>query len=109
VTGVSAAVAMISNPVAGTLSDRTTGRLAAADRGSSAARWSGAAALALLAASTRSRASSAGLGPGRAEQLQASLTAAVPNQVPVAAARRGVRVDRHPVDRRVLLVTWAWP
>ena len=84
-TGIGAAVAMIANPVAGALSDRTVGRFGGAARGSPAARWPGRPALVRCPASMRwSALFSPVPGAGQPDAMQASLSAAVPDQVPVA-------------------------
>ena len=90
VTGVGAAVAMISNPVAGALSDRTTGRLGRRRPWIIGGALAGAAALALLAGQHTIAGVLVGwcLAQAALNSMQASLTAAVPDQVPVP--QRGV-------------------
>jgi MFS family permease len=90
VTGVGAAVAMISNPVAGALSDRTTGWLGRRRPWIIGGALAGAAALALLAGQHTIAGVLIGwcLAQAALNSMQASLTAAVPDQVPVP--QRGV-------------------
>jgi MFS family permease len=90
VTGVGAAVAMISNPVAGALSDRTTGRLGRRRPWIIGGALAGTAALGLLAGQHTIAGVLIGwcLAQAALNSMQASLTAAVPDQVPVA--QRGV-------------------
>ena len=90
VTGIGAAVAMISNPVAGALSDRTTGRFGRRHPWTVCGALAGAAALVLLAGQQTIAGLLIGwcLAQAGLNAMQASLTAAVPNHVPVA--QRGV-------------------
>jgi len=86
VTGIGAAVAMISNPVAGALSDRTTSRFGRRHPWTVCGALAGAAALALLAGQH----TIAGviiawcLAQTGLNAMQASVTAGVPDHVPVA-------------------------
>jgi MFS family permease len=86
VTGIGAAVAMIANPVAGALSDRTVGRFGRRRPWIAGGALAGAAALVLLAGQH----ALAGvilawcLAQASLNAMQASLSAAVPDQVPVA-------------------------
>ncbi len=90
VTGIGAAVAMIANPVAGALSDRTTGRFGRRHPWTVGGAVAGAAALVLLAGQH----SMAGvivawcLAQASLNAMQASVTAGVPDHVPVD--QRGV-------------------
>jgi MFS family permease len=85
VTGIGAAVAMISNPVAGALSGRTTGRLGRRRPWIIGGALAGAVALALLAGQHTIAGVIIGwcLAQAALNSMQASLTAAVPDQVPV--------------------------
>jgi MFS family permease len=86
VTGVGAAVAMIANPVAGALSDRTTGQFGRRRPWIVCGALAGAAALVLLAGQH----TIAGilicwcLAQAGLNAMQASVTAGVPDHVPVA-------------------------
>ena len=86
VTGIGAAVAMISNPVAGALSDRTTSRFGRRHPWTVCGALAGAAALVLLAGQH----AIAGviiawcLAQAGLNAMQASVTAGVPDHVPVA-------------------------
>ncbi len=86
VTGIGAAVAMISNPVAGALSDRTTSRFGRRHPWTVCGALAGAAALVLLAGQS----AIAGviiawcLAQAGLNAMQASVTAGVPDHVPVA-------------------------
>jgi MFS family permease len=86
VTGVGAAVAMIANPVAGALSDRTTGRSGRRRPWLVGGALAGGAALAFLAGQHTLAGVIAGwcLAQAGLNALQASLSAAVPDHVPVA-------------------------
>jgi MFS family permease len=86
VTGIGAAVAMISNPVAGALSDRTTGRFGRRHPWTVCGALAGAAALVLLAGqSTIAGVTIAWcLAQAGLNAMQASVTAGVPDHVPVA-------------------------
>jgi len=86
VTGIGAAVAMIANPVAGALSDRTTGRFGRRHPWTVCGALAGAAALALLAGQHAIAGLIAGwcLAQACLNAMQASLTAGVPDHVPVA-------------------------
>jgi MFS family permease len=90
VTGIGAAVAMISNPVAGALSDRTTGRLGRRRPWIIGGALAGALALALPTGQHTIAGVIIGwcLAQAALNSMQASLTAAVPDQVPVP--QRGV-------------------
>ena len=85
-TGIGAAVAMISNPVAGALSDRTTSRFGRRHPWTVCGALAGAAALVLLAGQH----AIAGviiawcLAQASLNAMQASVTAGVPDHVPVA-------------------------
>ncbi|MFF0310548.1 MFS transporter [Streptosporangium sp. NPDC004379] len=85
VTGAGAAVAMLSNPVAGALSDRTAGRFGRRHPWTLAGALAGAAALALLAGQD----TVAGvmicwcLAQAGLNAMQAALSAGVPDHVPV--------------------------
>jgi MFS family permease len=86
VTGIGAAAAMISNPLAGALSDRTTGRFGRRHPWTVGGALAGAAALVLLAGQH----TIAGviiswcLAQAALNAMQASVTAGVPDHVPVA-------------------------
>jgi MFS family permease len=86
VTGIGAAVAMISNPVAGALSDRTTSRFGRRHPWTVCGALAGAVALVLLAGQS----TIAGviiawcLAQAGLNAMQASVTAGVPDHVPVA-------------------------
>jgi MFS family permease len=86
VTGIGAAVAMISSPVAGALSDRTTSRFGRRHPWTVCGALAGAAALVLLAGQS----TIAGviiawcLAQAGLNAMQASVTAGVPDHVPVA-------------------------
>jgi MFS family permease len=86
VTGIGAAVAMISNPVAGALSDRTTSRFGRRHPWTVCGALAGAVALVLLAGQS----TIAGviiawcLVQAGLNAMQASVTAGVPDHVPVA-------------------------
>jgi len=86
VTGIGAAVAMISNPVAGALSDRTTSRFGRRHPWTVCGALAGAAALVLLVGQH----AIAGviiawcLAQAGLNAMQASVTAGVPDHVPVA-------------------------
>lgn len=86
VTGLGAAVAMIANPVAGALSDRTTGRFGRRRPWLAGGVLAGALALLLLAGQHTLAGVIAGwcLAQAGLNALQASLSAAVPDHVPVA-------------------------
>ena len=86
VTGIGAAVAMISNPVAGALSDRTTGRFGRRRPWVVCGTLAGAAALVLLGGQHAIAGVIAGwcLAQAALNAMQASLSAAVPDHVPVA-------------------------
>jgi MFS family permease len=86
VTGIGAAVAMISNPVAGALSDRTTGRFGRRHPWTVGGALAGAAALALLAGQHTIAGLIIGwcLAQAGLNAMQASVTAGVPDHVPVA-------------------------
>src|SRR5487761_779674 len=85
VTGIGAAVAMVSNPVAGALSDRTISRFGRRHPWTVCGALAGAAALALLAGQH----TIAGvivawcLAQAGLNAMQASVTAGVPDHVPV--------------------------
>ena len=85
VTGVGAAVAMISNPVAGALSDRTTGRFGRRRPWVVCGALAGAAALVFLGGQHAIVGVLAGwcLAQAALNAMQASLSAAVPDHVPV--------------------------
>src|SRR2546430_3508134 len=86
VTGIGAAVAMISNPVAGALSDRTTSRFGRRHPWTVCGALAGAAALVLLAGQHAiARVIIAWrLAQAGPNAMQASVTAGVPDHVPVA-------------------------
>jgi len=86
VTGLGAAVAMIANPVAGALSDRTVSRFGRRRPWLVGGALAGAAALAFLAGQHTLAGVIAGwcLAQAGLNALQASLSAAVPDHVPVA-------------------------
>jgi MFS family permease len=86
VTGIGAAVAMISNPVAGALSDRTTSRFGRRRPWVAGGALAGAAALVLLGGQHAIVGVLAGwcLAQAALNAMQASLSAAVPDHVPVA-------------------------
>jgi len=86
VIGVGAAVAMISNPVAGALSDRTTGRFGRRHPWTVGGALAGAAALVLLAGQHTIAGVIIGwcLAQAGLNAMQASIAAAVPDQVPVS-------------------------
>jgi MFS family permease len=90
VTGIGAAVATISNPVSGALSDRTTGRFGRRHPWTLCGALVGAAALVLLAGQHTIGGVIIGwcLAQAGLSAMQASLTAGVPDRVPVA--QRGV-------------------
>jgi MFS family permease len=90
VTGIGAAVAMIANPVAGALSDRTAGRFGRRHPWTVCGALAGAAALVLLAGQHTIGGVIIGwcLAQVGLNAMQASLTAGVPDHVPVA--QRGV-------------------
>jgi MFS family permease len=86
VTGAGAAVAMISNPVAGALSDRTTSRFGRRRPWIVCGTLTGAAALVLLGGQHAIAGVVAGwcLAQAGLNAMQASLSAAIPDHVPVA-------------------------
>jgi MFS family permease len=86
VTGIGAAVAMIANPVAGALSDRTVSRFGRRRPWIACGAVAGAAALVLLAGQHALAGVIVGwcLAQAALNAMQASLSAAVPDQVPVA-------------------------
>jgi MFS family permease len=86
VTGIGAAVAMISNPVAGALSDRTTSRFGRRHPWTVCGALAGAAALLLLAGQHTIAGLIIGwcLAQAGLNAMQASITAGVPDHVPVA-------------------------
>lgn len=86
VTGAGAAVAMLWNPVAGALSDRTTSRFGRRHPWSLAGALVGAGAMVLLARQDTIAGMAAGwcLVQAGLNAMQASLTAGVPDHVPVA-------------------------
>ncbi len=90
VTGIGAAVAMIANPVAGALSDRTTGRFGRRHPWTVGGAVAGAAALVLLAGQHTIAGVIVGwcLAQASLNAMQASVTAGVPDHVPVD--QRGV-------------------
>jgi MFS family permease len=90
VTGIGAAVAMISNPVAGALSDRTTSRFGRRHPWIVAGALAGAAALILLAGQHTIAGLIIGwcLAQAGLNAMQAAVTAGVPDHVPVE--QRGV-------------------
>jgi MFS family permease len=85
VTGIGAAVAMVANPVAGALSDRTTSRFGRRRPWIVCGALAGAAALVLLAGQHALAGVILGwcLAQAGLNAMQASLTASVPDQVPV--------------------------
>ena len=85
VTGIGAAVAMIANPVAGALSDRTTGRFGRRHPWTVCGALAGAAALAFLAGQHTIAGLIIGwcLAQAGLNAMQASVTAGVPDHVPV--------------------------
>jgi MFS family permease len=85
VTGIGAAVAMIANPVAGALSDRTVSRFGRRRPWIACGAVAGAAALVLLAGQHALAGVIIGwcLAQAGLNAMQASLSAAVPDQVPV--------------------------
>jgi len=85
VTGIGAAVAMIANPVAGALSDRTVSRFGRRRPWIACGAVAGAAALVLLAGQHALAGVILGwcLAQAGLNAMQASLSAAVPDQVPV--------------------------
>src|SRR6516164_5635967 len=85
VTGIGAAVAMVANPVAGALSDRTASRFGRRRSWIVCGALAGAAALVLLAGQHALAGVLIGwcLAQARLNAMQASLTASVPDQVPV--------------------------
>src|SRR5215472_13181331 len=85
VTGIGAAVAMISNPVAGGLSDRTTSRFGRRHPWTVCGALAGAAALALLAGQHTIAGVIIGwcLAQAGLNAMQASVTAGVPDHVPI--------------------------
>ena len=86
VTGIGAAVAMAANPVAGALSDRTVSRFGRRRPWIAGGALAGAAALVLLAGQHVLAGVILGwcLAQASLNAMQASLSAAVPDQVPVA-------------------------
>jgi MFS family permease len=86
VTGTGAAVAMVANPVAGALSDRTVSRFGRRRPWIAGGALAGAAALVLLAGQHALAGVILGwcLAQASLNAMQASLSAAVPDQVPVA-------------------------
>jgi MFS family permease len=86
VTGIGAAVAMISNPVAGALSDRTTSRFGRRHPWTVCGALAGAAALVLLAGQQTIAGLIIGwcLAQAGLNAMQAAVTAGVPDHVPVA-------------------------
>ena len=85
-TGIGAAVAMIANPVAGALSDRTTGRFGRRHPWTVGGALAGAAALVLLVGQHTIAGVIIGwcLVQVGLNAMLASLTAGVPDHVPVA-------------------------
>ena len=85
VTGIGAAVAMIANPVAGALSDRTVSRFGRRRPWIAGGALAGAAALVLLSGQHALAGVIVGWSLAQAglNAMQASLSAAVPDQVPV--------------------------
>lgn len=85
VTGVGAAVAMLFNPVAGALSDRTAGRFGRRHPWSLGGALAGAGALVLLAGQGSILGVAAGwcLAQAGLNAMQAALSAGVPDHVPV--------------------------
>jgi MFS family permease len=86
VTGIGAAVAMLANPLAGALSDRTVSRFGRRRPWIAGGALAGAAALVLLAGQHALAGVILGwcLAQAGLNAMQASLSAAVPDQVPVA-------------------------
>ena len=86
VAGIGAAVAMISNPLAGALSDRTTGRFGRRHPWTVCGALAGAAALVFLAGQHTVAGVIIGwcLAQAGLNAMQASITAGVPDHVPVA-------------------------
>jgi MFS family permease len=86
VTGIGAAVAMLANPLAGALSDRTVSRFGRRRPWIAGGALAGAAALVLLAGQHALAGVIFGwcLAQAGLNAMQASLSAAVPDQVPVA-------------------------
>jgi MFS family permease len=86
VAGIGAAAAMISNPVAGALSDRTTGRFGRRHPWTVCGALAGAAALIFLAGQHTIAGVIIGwcLAQAGLNAMQASITAGVPDHVPVA-------------------------
>jgi len=86
VTGIGAAVAMVANPVAGALSDRTVSRFGRRRPWIAGGALAGAAALVLLAGQHALAGVILGwcLAQASLNAMQASLSAAIPDQVPVA-------------------------
>jgi MFS family permease len=86
VTGIGAAMAMIANPVAGALSDRTAGPFGRRHPWTVCGALAGAAALVLLAGQHTIGGVIAGwcLAQAGLNAMQASVTAGVPDHVPVA-------------------------
>ncbi|MGW0590444.1 MFS transporter [Streptosporangium sp. NPDC002607] len=86
VTGLGAAVAMLFNPIAGALSDRTAGRFGRRHPWSLAGALVGAGALVLLAGQGTIVGLAAGwcLAQAGLNAMQASLNAGVPDHVPVS-------------------------
>jgi MFS family permease len=86
VTGIGAAVAMLANPLAGALSDRTVSRFGRRRPWIAGGALAGAAALVLLAGHHALAGVIFGwcLAQAGLNAMQASLSAAVPDQVPVA-------------------------
>ena len=86
VTGIGAAAAMISNPVAGALSDRTAGRFGRRHPWTVCGALAGAAALVFLAGQHTIAGVIIGwcLAQASLNAMQASVTAGVPDHVPVA-------------------------
>jgi MFS family permease len=86
VTGIGAAVAMLANPIAGALSDRTTGRFGRRRPWTVCGALAGAAALVFLAGQHTVAGVLIGwcLAQAGLNAMQASITAGVPDHVPVA-------------------------
>ena len=86
VTGIGAAVAMVANPVAGALSDRTVSRFGRRRPWIAGGALAGAAALVLMSGQHALAGVILGwcLAQASLNAMQASLSAAVPDQVPVA-------------------------
>jgi MFS family permease len=86
VTGIGAAVAMIFNPVAGALSDRTAGRFGRRHPWTVCGAMTGAAALVFLAGQHTVAGIVIGwcLAQAGLNAMQASVTAGIPDHVPVA-------------------------